>query len=175
MSEAWREALPLPHPWAWALAACGLAAALEGVLSGTGVKRRFAELRLPRLTPPLWAWTVLGISYYVLFFLLVRSLLDRPATPGWTPAALVLVTLLLAANAGWNWLFFRRKDLWISFVAFVPYVLAALALALTLWRLHSPLLPWVLLYVAYLAYATWWGGSVWRLNRTSPPFGQPRP
>ena len=36
-----------------ALAMCAASAALEGLLSGRGVRGRFAELRLPTWSPPL--------------------------------------------------------------------------------------------------------------------------
>ncbi|MGI8785241.1 MAG: tryptophan-rich sensory protein [Acidobacteriota bacterium] len=158
------EYIPLQHSWAWALAACIVAAALEGVLSGTKIKARFAELRLPQPALPLWAWSIIGFVYYVLFFLVLNSLLGSPPTPRWTSAALALVAVLLGANAAWGWVFFRKKDLWLSVVFFAPYILVALALAIALFRLGSPLAAWYLLYVGYLAYATWWGYCIWRLN-----------
>jgi tryptophan-rich sensory protein len=74
------------------------------------------------------------------------------------------VLLLLIANASWNWIFFRKKDLWLSFVFFVPYWLLSLMLAGVLHRIRSPLLGWYTLYAAYLLYASWWGYRVWRLN-----------
>src|SRR5271154_6695053 len=43
--------LPLHNASLWALAACVAAASAEGVLSGTGIKARFAELRLPNGAP----------------------------------------------------------------------------------------------------------------------------
>lgn len=161
------ECLPVQHPWAWALGACLTAAVLEGVMSGTRVKQRFAELTLPPPAFPLWAWSIIGVGYYILFFFVLNYLLGSAPTPGWTPAAIALVAVLLVANAVWNFVFFRIKNVWLSFVFFAPYVFAALLLALVLLRLHSPLLPWYLIYAAYLGYATWWGYSVWRLNRNS--------
>jgi tryptophan-rich sensory protein len=163
------EYLPLEHPWMGALAACIVAAALEGLLAGVRVKARFAELRQPPFAPPLWAWSIVGFLYYVLFFLVLHSLLRNPPTPAWTSASLALVAILLAANAAWNWVFFRKKDLRQSLIFFAPYLLAALALALALHRLRSPLAAWYLLYVGYLAYAAWWCFRVWRLNLPSKP------
>ena len=125
-----------------------------------------AELRLPRYALPLWIWSIVGLAYYILFFLVLTSLLGSLPTPGWTPAALGLAGILLAANATWNWVFFRKKDLRLSLTLFVPYVLAAIALGLVLVRLENPLSLWYLLYLAYLVYATWWGFQVWRLNRS---------
>jgi tryptophan-rich sensory protein len=159
--------LPLSNAWAWALAVCLAGALLEGFLSGTQINRRFAELRMPRFAPPLWIWSIIGIGYYVLFFLLLNSLLDRPAVPFWTPFALVLAAGLLFANASWNWIFFRKKDLWLSFVFFGPYALLALLLAAVLLRLRNPLLGWYFLYLAYLACAALWCYSLWQINRES--------
>jgi len=134
-------------------------------MSGTGVRRRFAELRLPKLAPRLWAWSILGLAYYVLFFFVLKSLMDDPATSYWTAIALILTVALLIANASWNWLFFRKRNLWLSLVFFLPYALVALALAVVLFRIRSPLLGWYVAYLVYLVYAAWWGYSVWRLNR----------
>jgi tryptophan-rich sensory protein len=133
-------------------------------MSGTAIKSRFAELHLPKGAPPLWAWAVIGSAYYLLFFSLLRSVLAQPFTPFWTSFTLTLVAVLMIANASWNWVFFRKKDLWLSFVFFVPYLLLALTLAGVLHHLRNPLFGWYALYPSYLAYATWWGYRVWRLN-----------
>jgi len=134
-------------------------------MSGTGIRARFAELQLPKGAPPLWAWSVIGGAYYVLFFFLLRSILARPSISFWTSVTLTLTAALLIANASWNWVFFRKKDLWLSFVLFVPYLLLALVLAGVLRQIREPLTGWYALYPAYLAYATWWAYRVWRLNR----------
>ena len=89
-------------------------------MSGTGIKARLAGLRLPKGAPRLWAWSVIGGAYYVLFFFLLRSVLARPSIPFWTSVTLTLTAVLLIANASWNWIFFRKKDLWLSFVFLCP-------------------------------------------------------
>jgi tryptophan-rich sensory protein len=154
----------LHNPSIGALLACGAAAICEGIMSGTRIKSRFAELRLPKGAPPLWAWGIIGGAYYVLFFFLLKSILAGTSISFWTSVTLTLMAALLIANAGWNWLFFRKKDLWLSFVFFVPYLLMALTLAGVLRHIRNPLSGWYTLYPAYLAYATWWGCRVWRLN-----------
>ena len=115
-------------------------------MSGTGIKARLAELRLPKGAPRLWAWSVIGGAYYVLFFFLLRSVLSRPSIPFWTSATLTLTAVLLFANASWNWIFFRKKDLWLSFVFFLPYLLLAFTLAGVLHRIRNPLAGWYPLY-----------------------------
>jgi tryptophan-rich sensory protein len=159
--------LPAQHPWVWSLAICIAAAATEGMLSGTQVKLRFDELKLPRPAFPLWCWFVIGAAYYVFFFFTVKSILEAPPTRIWTATALVLAIVLLAANAIWNLFFFRRKNLWLGFVLFLPYDLAALLFGFVLYYLRNPYFSWFLIYVCYLAYASWWGHRIWRLN--SPP------
>lgn len=156
--------LPLKRSWMWALAACAVAAISEGLLAGSEVGVRFSELVLPPFSPPLWVWAIIGALYYLLFFFLLNSLLGTRPTPSLTLFALALVAMLLGANAAWNWLFFRERDLWLSTIFYVAYAAMALTLAFVLFRLRSPLLYWYLLYVTYLAYAGWWGISLWRLN-----------
>ena len=133
-------------------------------MSGTGVKARLAELQLPKGAPNLRAWAIIGGAYYILFFFMLRSILAAPPVPLWTSLVLTLIAVLLIINASWNWIFFRRKNLWLSFVFFVPYVLLSLALAGVLPRVRNPFTGWYALYPVYLVYATWWGYRVWRLN-----------
>lgn len=154
----------MSEPTLWALAACLVAATAEGICAGTGVKARIAELRNPGFGPTVWVWVVVGIAYYVLFFFLLKSLLTEQATALGTVTALGLTVLLLTLNASWNWLFFRKKDLRLSFLFFGPYLTVALLLAIVLQRLGSPMLPWYLIYLAYLVWATWWSYRLWRLN-----------
>lgn len=52
----------------YALGICLVSVALEGVFAGSGIKRRLAELRTPRFTPPLWGWIVIGLCYDVICF-----------------------------------------------------------------------------------------------------------
>lgn len=136
-------------------------------MAGASVKDRFAELRLPKAAPRLWLWAVIGGAYYVLFFFLLRSVLAQPPLSFWNVLSLILIAGLLIANAIWNWVFFRKKDVWLSFALFLPYLALAVTLAFVLLHMRSPLFGWFALYLAYLAYATWWGYRVWKLNRGS--------
>src|SRR5947199_10108023 len=57
------------------IAACILAAALEGLCAGRNVKPCFAKLRFPPYSAPLWLWSIIGGLYYVIFcFVLYRLL-----------------------------------------------------------------------------------------------------
>jgi hypothetical protein len=70
---------------------------------------------------PLWAWSIVGVAYYRLFFLVLTSLLGSHPTPVLTSAAFALAAILLGANAAWNWVFFRKRDLRLSFVVSLLY------------------------------------------------------
>jgi tryptophan-rich sensory protein len=61
-----------------------------------------------------------------------NELENARGAPGLTLLALALVAILLGANATWNWLFFRERDLWLSTIFYVPYAAVALTLAFVL-------------------------------------------
>lgn len=156
------------QPTLLAVLMCVVAAVLEGWAAGGGVRARFAELRLPRFSPPLAVWVGIGLGYYVICFLILRRLFSMPLPDRGVQLALALLGALMLVNAGWGLLFFRLRDLRLSFLAFPPYGLLALALAAALARVDPPA-AWILLpYLLYLVYATWWGYRLWRLNAPKP-------
>ena len=93
-----------------ALAVCILEAVLEGAFAGGGVKQRFAELRMPRLSPPLAVWIVIGVVYYLISGVVLYRLLSLQSG-AWRRVALVLILVVLLVNAFWNYLFFRLRKL----------------------------------------------------------------
>lgn len=153
----------MTHPLLLALAVCIAAAALEGVFAGPGVRQRFAELRMPRFSPPLAVWIVIGIAYYVICFAVLYRLLLLP--PSRTRAAcLALLLLVLLANAFWNYLFFRLRSLRLSLIITIPYSLAALGLLALLFGFDRVAAWWFLPYAVYLVYANAWGMALLRAN-----------
>jgi len=151
------------HPLVLTLAICAGAAALEGILAGRDVKQRFAQLRMPRLSPPLKIWIIIGIAYYVICFLVLYRLLVLPPASLRT-AALGLILIVLLANAFWNFLFFRLRSLRLSFILGVLYSLIALGLLTLLCKLDRVAAWGFLPYAVYLLYANWWGYALWRTN-----------
>ena len=151
------------RPLVLTLTICAGAAALEGVLAGRGVKQRFLQLRMPRLSPPLKIWIIIGVAYYVIcFVVLYRLLVLSPARL--RSAALGLILIVLFANAFWNYLFFRLRSLRLSFIVGVLYSLIALRLLTLLHKLDRIAAWGFLLYTVYLLYANWWGYALWRTN-----------
>ncbi|HUS12659.1 MAG TPA: hypothetical protein VMZ30_19475 [Pyrinomonadaceae bacterium] len=57
-----------------ALATCVLAAALEGVCAGRNVKAFFASVKFPRYSAPLWIWSIIGGTYYAIFWIVLFRL-----------------------------------------------------------------------------------------------------
>jgi len=144
------------------LGICAGAAAIEGLCAGTGVKAFFATLRAPKYSAPLGVWYAIGAGYYLTFGFIVYRLLELQAF-----GALALVLTIMLANALWNLLFFRAKNLYLAFLTGSAAPL-----------LDGPLFVWLLLidalaalalvpYLAYRAYAIWWGYALWRANATS--------
>ncbi len=78
--------------------------------------------------------------------------------------ALALLIVVLLANAFWSVLFFRRRDLRASFIAFMPYAVVVAALVLSLSRIYLLGAALFMCYCIYLLYATWWGYRLWLLN-----------
>lgn len=153
----------MAHSVLVALAACVAGAALEGICAGPGVKQRFSELRMPRFSPPLAAWIVIGVAYYVICFAVIRRLLVLPASR-MRSACLALVTVVLVANAFWNFVFFRVRSVRSAFATTIVYSVAALCLLVLLLSFDAIAGRWFLPYAGYLAYANAWGCALVRAN-----------
>jgi tryptophan-rich sensory protein len=136
-------------------------------MAGSNIRRRFAELRLPRFSPPLGLWSVLAVGQYAISFYVLRWLFSQAATGPLRTLGFVLIIGLLLMNASWNAVFFRLRDLRASLLLFIPYDVMAVLLGYTLFALDSPTAPWFTVYVAYLVFATTWGFNIWRLNSSS--------
>lgn len=135
-------------------------------MAGPGVRQRFAQLRMPRLSPSLVVWSAIGIAYYLIYGVVLYRLLCMQPT-GRRATALTLTLMVLLANAAWNYLFFRVQSLGKSLALSAAYSLGALVLLGLLTQLDRLAASVLSVYVAYLPYANWWGYAVWRANQ--PP------
>lgn len=151
------------HPILLAIALCIPAAALEGAFAGRGVKRRFAELRLPALSPPLGAWIAIGIVYYLICGAVLYRLFAL-RSDALRDFALALMCLVLLANAFWNYLFFRLRSLRLSALFGTMYSLVAVGLLPVLFMVDRTAGWWFAPYAAYLIYANVWGYALVRAN-----------
>jgi len=162
---AWRQAQnKTMHPTVIALLLCAAAVGAEGVLAGPGVRERLKTLRLPRGSPPFWLWVTIGLGYYSLFFVILQRLLSlREGSV--RAAGLVLSVLLLAANAAWNYLFFRRRNVRAAQLFSFAYSGVAVVLLILLMRTDLVAAALLAIYVGYLIFANYWQHKLWLANR----------
>jgi translocator protein len=145
------------------LAVCAGAAGLEGLFSGRNIKPFLTKLRMPRFSPSLFVWALIGAGYYIICFtILYRLLRNEPlATIGGT---LILVLMVMLLNALWNYTFFRLENLRLSFILSLVYGIAAVALLIRLIML-DPVSALILLpYMLYMIYSYRWGYGLMKLN-----------
>ncbi len=146
------------------LGACAGAAALEGVCAGRNVKSFFATLRFPPYSAPLWAWSIIGGLYYVIFCFVIYRLLRLDDDSALAAAALALVSFMMIVNALTNYVIFRARNLRLSFIIGNLFPVMDIALFICLIRLDR-VAAWSLIpYLLYRIYALWWGYGLWKLN-----------
>jgi len=153
------------HPVVVSLGICILAATSEGMLGGKRPLQVLATLRLPRFTPPRWAWIVIGLFYYAICFMVLTRLLEMNGPRSGQYSATVLMIVLLGLNALFNYLLFRLRNLPAALLFYIPYDLVAVALQICLFRLDSRAGCIFVPYVVYLVFANAWGYQLWRLNQ----------
>ncbi len=152
------------HPLLYSLGACVVGAVLEGLFAGRGIKQRLAELRLPRFAPPLWAWVLIGLGYYMICFAVSYRLFSSSEPAALTYTSLALLGGLMFVNAFWNYFFFRRRSPYHAFLVSVPYSLLAVLLFVVLLRTDLVAAGCLSPYIAYLLFGNIWGYQVWKLN-----------
>ncbi|HBR69307.1 MAG TPA: hypothetical protein DEA55_08035 [Rhodospirillaceae bacterium] len=149
------------------IAACIVAAALEGLCAGKNVKSFFTKLRFPPYSAPLWLWSIIGGLYYLIFCFVIYRLLRVASDSALGFIALTLISFMMVVNALTNYLIFRAQDLRLSFIvgAIFPVLDIALFICLVLLDKEAAwaLIPY-LLYLLYRIYAIWWGYRLWKMN-----------
>jgi len=78
---------------------------------------------------------------------------------------LTLIRIILAANAFWNYLFFRAQNLFYGSVLGALYSLIAIALFICLIQFDRVASYLLLPYLLYLICASWWSYGLLKLNR----------
>ena len=147
------------------LAVCILAAGLEGLCAGKNVKSYFAELRWPAYSAPLWVWYGIGGVYYLIFGFVIYRILRLDSDSPLKPAVLGLILFMMVANALWNYVFFRAKNLYLAFIGSSLVPVLDVALFVCLLQLEK-VAAWALVpYLLYRIYGVWWGYGLWKLNR----------
>jgi tryptophan-rich sensory protein len=144
---------------------CAVASVLEGVSAGTRVRSFFASQRFPRPSPPLWLWSAIGALYYAVFGFVLYRLLGLDAGSLLRSGTISLTVLMLLMNGLTNYVIFRRRDFRSAFLVGATFPIFDLTLFLLLLRLDRTAALVLCPYLAYRAYAVWWGYGLWKLNR----------
>ena len=141
-----------------------LAATLEGISAGKNVKPFFASLKFPRYSAPLWIWSIIGGLYYVIFcFVLFRLFRLTTNSPLWY-GTLALMLFMMTVNGLSNYVIFRAKNLWLSYMIGNVFPIMDTALFVCLIQLDT-VAAWSLIpYLIYRIYAVWWGYAPWKAN-----------
>src|SRR5262245_44537571 len=98
------------HAVVVSLGICVVAATAEAILSGKRPMEMLATLHLPRFTPPLWTWIIIGVLYYVICFTVLTRLLQMDGSNRLQYSATVLMIVLLGLNALFNYVLFRSRN-----------------------------------------------------------------
>jgi tryptophan-rich sensory protein len=145
----------------WAIVICAIAVAAEGSLMGRDGYLFMRSLQKPSWSVPIWAWSVIGLGYYMICYYVIYRL--REYTPA-THFALVLVAIVMGANSFWNYLYFRRRDLKSVFFYSVCYAVVAWILFFVLLIADRLAALAFGIYAVYLPYALALFYRTWRLN-----------
>jgi len=159
----------LMNSWLIAGLICVISAAAEALLAGSAVERFLQELKQPpwALSKGVWFWV--GFAYYGAAFVILWRLLDLRQTGGFTLFPLILLMAMMTLNAAWNFVFFRRRDLRLSFLWFIPYSVVVLLLLWCLSKIDLLATGLLLTYSLYLPYALLWSYRIWKLNTRIAP------
>jgi len=150
-----------------AIGVCLAAAALEGACAGRNVKSFYATLRFPRYSAPLWLWTIIGGIYYVIFCFVIYRLLRLETNSHLRSAALTLIGFMMVINALTNYLIFRARNLYLSFVIGSLFPVFDIALFICLMLVEKVAALALIPYLLYRIYGVWWGYGLWKMNRTN--------
>jgi tryptophan-rich sensory protein len=140
---------------------------VEILCAGKGPSSVMKKLHQPQWAFPMRVWYAIGFFYYMMCFAIVYRMTASGRTES---VALMLIAALMAANAGWNLIFFRLGLLRWSFWFYVPYFVLVAALISALWSVDRVSATLLLIYSAYLPYALAWSYFVMKFN--APPSNQ---
>ncbi len=156
----------MSEPIFYATICCLAAVILEGVCAGGDIRSRLAELRKPRFVPPLWGWIAIAVVYYVICFGVLYRLFSLTSGTPFRTGAILLMVLLMLINAGWNWFFFRSRNLLHALLLGLCYTVLALMLTGLLLHIDGVAAACLAPYLLYLVYANVSGYVIWKLNRS---------
>jgi len=119
------------------------------------------SLNQPSHAPPIWAWSLIGVAYYLICFFGLYRLLGRGVEGR---LGLISLIVLMAANTVWNYIYFRLRNLKLAFWYSVGYSAFAGTVLLVLIEVDHRAALALATYVAYLPFALLLSYRTWKLN-----------
>jgi tryptophan-rich sensory protein len=148
---------------------CAVSIVGEAILAGKDSNAILRSLKQPTWALPAWAWYLVGLAYYGACFLCLYRLSDAPPSTRMRFLGLTLTIVMMSGNVAWNFIFFRRRDLELSFWFFLPYSILILVLLYALSQIDRVSAEIFLIYFLYLPYALAWSYRTWKLNGNTKP------
>lgn len=139
-------------------------AVVGNTLTGNAATQWYPTLRKSRLILPLWMFLPIGIAYYGMCGVLLYRLLMRVTPSRQQTTAIALLLAMMSANEGWNYLFFGKKDLRLSFFGLLGFIVLTIALYRLVRQIDRRSAAILLPYVIWLGYDVVWAEELWRLN-----------
>ncbi len=153
------------HAGALAVGAPLGCALLGAAVGSAGLRTWYPNLRTSRLILPLWAFTPAALAYTLICGRILYRLLTLELEPTERRRALLLLSGMMAANEGWNYLFLGRKSVRAGWWGMLGYVLLTVRLYRRLQQTDVQSARWLRPYVAWLGYDLVYAFELWRLNR----------
>lgn len=135
-----------------------VAATVGHLLTPKSAMTWFHGLRWPRWLVPFQAFIVVGILSYLLMATVLYRALDRDDTSG-----VVWASIVIAANEGWNAVFFGLRSTLGGFVGVLAFAVPLTVLLVSV-REDSLSALLVAVYLAWVAYDVAWTFTLWRTN-----------
>ena len=98
-------------------------------------------------------WTIIGVVYYLIFFWIIYRLLRLDNYPVRWYAAGGLIVLMMTVNGLSNYVIFRVRNLYLSFVIGAVFPILDLTLFALLMTLDQPAALALIPYLLYRVYA----------------------
>jgi tryptophan-rich sensory protein len=147
------------------MAVCVAGMISEAAFAGRAANPIMRSLKQPAWALPTLAWYFIGLAYYAACFASLYRVLNIGFGSWQRWLCLALVIAVMAANVAWNFIFFRCRDLRLSFFFFLPYTILVALLVYALSRFDRVSAMIFVIYLMYLPYAMIWSHRTWKLNR----------
>ncbi len=134
-------------------------------VTGDAVTTWYPTLRKSKLVLPLWAFIPVAVLYYLMCGRILYRLLTLDPPPVRHSGALVLLSGMMVANEGWNYLLFGRRSVRAGFLGMIGYIILTIALYWRLQRVDRKSAQLLLPYVGWLSYDFVYAYELWRLNK----------